>query len=407
MLLWATQHPYFCYFNPNRHLNPYSTFEHFLCVGSHASVRSNESTFHHLQNELESEKRHLIGYFSYELKNETSNLKSKNPGTIIPFHSEFFTPKTIIKFSDESIDIESEYDPENIWKEINSIASPPQTSSQPIDIQCDTSKEEYVSKCKKIKEDIVNGEYYELNYCIEFKAKNCEINPIQKYLDLNDLSPMPFSCLGKFDDIYVLCASPERFIRKDGQKLVSQPIKGTIRRGKDETEDQQLRTILKTSQKELAENMMIVDLVRNDLSKCSVPGSVKVDEFFGIYSFKQVHQMISTISSTVKDGIKSTEIIDNSFPMGSMTGAPKKRVMEAIDQYENSQRGIYSGSIGYFTPDGDFDFNVVIRSIIYDQKHKNLSFHVGSAITFDADPEYEYEECLLKAKSMMEILSRD
>jgi para-aminobenzoate synthetase component 1 len=202
----------------------------------------------------------------------------------------------------------------------------------------------------------------------------------------------------------LLSASPERFLKKSLNKLYSQPIKGTVRRAKDKDADEALKTALLNSEKERAENLMIVDLVRNDLAKSSEVGSVAVDELFGIYSFKQVHQMISTVSSTIIDGINPVEAIENAFPMGSMTGAPKVMAMKLIEQYETTKRGLYSGAVGYFAPNEDFDFNVVIRSIQYNAATQYVSFEVGSAITFDSDAEQEYEECLLKASAMLQAL---
>jgi para-aminobenzoate synthetase component 1 len=148
---------------------------------------------------------------------------------------------------------------------------------------------------------------------------------------------------------------------------------------------------------------MVVDLVRNDLSKVCEEGTVQVDELFGIYSFPQVHQMISTISGKLKNNISFSEIIRATFPMGSMTGAPKRRVMQLIEQYETTKRGIFSGAVGYISPDGDFDFNVVIRSIMYNKSSGYLSFQTGSAITFYSDPQAEWEECLLKAEAMKKV----
>ncbi|MDZ7605528.1 MAG: anthranilate synthase component I family protein [Cyclobacteriaceae bacterium] len=215
---------------------------------------------------------------------------------------------------------------------------------------------------------------------------------------------MPFSAFMKTPECFLMSASPERFLKKSGNYLISQPIKGTIRRSKDAKQDEALRLALANSEKDKAENLMIVDLVRNDLAKSSVPGSVVVDELFGIYSFEQVHQMISTVRSTIKPALTITDLIKNAFPMGSMTGAPKIRVMEEIDLLEDTARGLYSGAVGYISPTGDFDFNVVIRSVIYSQQSGKLSFHVGSAITVDSDPEIEYAECLLKAEAILKAL---
>ncbi|MBL7747847.1 MAG: chorismate-binding protein, partial [Chitinophagaceae bacterium] len=158
------------------------------------------------------------------------------------------------------------------------------------------------------------------------------------------------------------------------------------------------------SAKDRSENVMVVDLVRNDLAKICTEGTVKVDELYGIYSFPQVHQMISTVSGELKQGISFADIIKATFPMGSMTGAPKKRVMELIEQYEQTRRGIFSGAVGYIAPNGDFDFNVVIRSIMYNAATRYLSYQAGSGITFYSDPEMEWEECLMKAAAIRKVL---
>ena len=209
----------------------------------------------------------------------------------------------------------------------------------------------------------------------------------------------------KINEKYLLCASPERYINKQGSSIISQPIKGTIKRDlQDSKLDNQNKTELQNSQKDKSENVMVVDLVRNDLSKISTEGSVKVEELFGIYSFPQVHQMISTITGELKPLIGLNEILDATFPMGSMTGAPKKKVMQLIEEYEQSNRGIYSGCVGYINPQKDFDFNVVIRSIMYNEINQYLSYQVGGGITFYSDPEKEYEECLLKAEAIRKVL---
>jgi len=266
------------------------------------------------------------------------------------------------------------------------------------------TKEAYINNIKTIKEHIQQGDIYEVNYCQEFFAKQVKIKPIQLYFKLNDKSPTPFSCFVKHNDKYLLSASPERFIKKQGNKITSQPIKGTIKRGGDKVEDERLKELLYNDNKERSENIMIVDLVRNDLSKISKKNSVKVDELCGIYTFPQVHQMISTVSADLNENITFNDIIKATFPMGSMTGAPKIRAMELIEKYEVSKRGLYSGTVGYIDSFGNFDFNVVIRSILYNMDTQYLSFFVGGAITHLSDPEKEYEECLLKAKAMFEVL---
>jgi len=242
---------------------------------------------------------------------------------------------------------------------------------------------------------------------MEFFAEQALINPISVFQKLNSLSPMPFASLYKLEHKYLICCSPERFLKKSGSRIISQPIKGTARRDVDPKKDEQIKEELQNSEKERAENMMIVDLVRNDLAHSSKPGTTKVEEFFGIYTYNQVHQMISTISSELKDGLAFTEAIKNAFPMGSMTGAPKIKAMELIETYEESRRGLFSGAVGYITPEQDFDFNVVIRSVLYNAATKYLSFQTGSAITYDSVAEKEYEECLLKAKAILQVLNGD
>jgi para-aminobenzoate synthetase component 1 len=246
-----------------------------------------------------------------------------------------------------------------------------------------------------------------MNFCQEFFSSNTQIDVIEIFRRLMKNSPSPFSTLFKFNDKYLISSSPERYIRKEGNRLISQPIKGTARRGKTAEEDEINRQKLLQSQKEQSENVMIVDLVRNDMSKTAVPGSVKVEELYGIYSFPQVHQMISTVVSQINDSIHFTDCIKTTFPMGSMTGAPKIRAMEIIEKYETTKRGLFSGAVGYITPEADFDFNVVIRSILYNESNQYVSIITGGAITDLSDPEAEYEESLLKANALINVLKAE
>jgi para-aminobenzoate synthetase component 1 len=267
------------------------------------------------------------------------------------------------------------------------------------------SKENYLSKVSKMLEHIQRGDIYEANFCMEFFAENAKIDPLEIYHKLNTISEPPFAVYFKNQDHYLLSASPERYLRKEGTKVISQPIKGTSKRNENPILDEQLKSDLAQNEKERSENIMIVDLVRNDLSHTATKGSVQVEELCEVYTFKQVHQMISTIVSEVENTTSPVEIIRTTFPMGSMTGAPKISAMQIIETLEETKRGLYSGAVGYFSPHGDFDFNVVIRSILYNAKNEYLSFSVGSAVTSKAIPENEYEECLLKAKAMFEVLS--
>jgi para-aminobenzoate synthetase component 1 len=253
--------------------------------------------------------------------------------------------------------------------------------------------------------DYINkGDIYEANFCMEFFAEG-EINPISKFQRLNEISKPPFAVYFKNNKHFLLSASPERYLKKEGIKIISQPIKGTAKRFLDAKADEIAKQKLALDLKERSENIMITDLVRNDLSRTAQKGSVQVEELCGIYSFLQVHQMISTVTSLIDNQYSVIEVIKNSYPMGSMTGAPKISAMKIIEELEETKRGLYSGAVGYFTPNGDFDFNVVIRSILYNQENQYISFSVGSAITSLSVPENEYEECLLKANAMLNVLN--
>ncbi len=270
------------------------------------------------------------------------------------------------------------------------------------------SREEYLEIVKGLQEHIHRGDCYEINFCQEFFSCPARIDPLQTWFSLSRSSPNPFAAYYKLDQRYLLCASPERYLKRTGDTLLSQPIKGTSPREKGVSatgkEIREERERLYSSSKDRAENVMVVDLVRNDLSKLCREGSVKVEELYGIYSFPQVHQMISTVSGELPPGTGLVDCIRATFPMGSMTGAPKNRVVGLITAAERAERGLFSGAVGYVSPGGDFDFNVVIRSILYNREERYVSYQVGSGITFYSDPAQEYEECLWKAEGIKKAL---
>ena len=344
----------------------------------------------------------LFGYFSYNLKEDLYKLQSKNKDMLLFNKVYFFQPDIVITSKNKVITLESktEIDIPQFISEIEQYSINSIQDKSKVNFKARISKSIYTKTVNEIKEQIQAGNIYEMNYCQEFYDDNCEINSWQTFQKLNSISPTPFSAYFRQKDKYLLSASPERFIRRINNKIIGQPIKGTIRKTDDLQENLALINDLRNSSKEQAENVMIVDLVRNDLSQIAKQKSVKVEELFGIYSFKQLYQMISTISAEVKENISTIDIIKANFPMGSMTGAPKLSAMKIIDQYEATNRGLYSGSVGYFSPNGDFDFNVVIRSLLYNESKKYLSYTVGSAITIQSEAELEYEECLLKAKAI-------
>jgi len=265
---------------------------------------------------------------------------------------------------------------------------------------------DYLQHIAQIQNHIKEGDFYEMNHCIAFSAQ-AEIDPYQTFAALNRRAPAPFACFVKDIDQYLLCASPERYMCLRDKVLISQPIKGTRKRQEISQSvqtqmDAQAVLSLKNSEKDRAENIMIVDLVRNDLSRVCVPGSVHVPELCEVYTYSHVHQMISTVVGQPKAGVGLKEIVHATFPMGSMTGAPKIAVMQHTEQLENFSRGLYSGSVGYVYQ-GEMDMNVVIRSLVYDATKQRLSYAVGGAITIDSDAVEEYQECQDKAATVLSI----
>ena len=424
LLFWSGKHEVACVLNSNHDTqlfsDPYSTQDIIVAVGAIDQLLNpepnNQNSFDLLKDFYESKKDWLFGFFTYDLKNDSGRpgekLKSENNDEHGFPIVHFFQPRLIVIHNKEHSIMEilflEKYDSassvQQIFDEISETTIP-DADVHEVTIQHRVSKKEYVSTVSQIKEHIQRGDIYEMNYCMEYFSAGSPIHPVHAYQRLNAISPMPFSCFYKLQDHYLMCASPERFVAKRKSAIISQPMKGTARRGKNREDDEVLRQWLNKDPKERSENVMIVDLVRNDLSRTAKKGSVQVNELFGVYAFQQLHQMISTVVSEMKDEIHFTEVIKNLFPMGSMTGAPKIRAMQLIEQFEKTKRGLYSGSVGYISPEGDFDFNVVIRSILYHQKKKYLSFMVGSAITANSVVEKEYDECLLKATAMLQALT--
>ena len=409
LLHWANQHREVVFLDSNQYHQKYSSYDAVLAVDAFTSIKTDyENAFQDLYQYQSQTKDWLFGYLSYDLKNDTEDLQSNNfDGLDFP-DLFFFQPKKLFLIKGNQIEIQylrmCDDEIETDFEEITqcSVFSVP---SSDVEIQQRISKENYLSKVSKMLEHIHRGDIYEANFCMEFYAENAQIEPLEIYQKLNAISEPPFAVYFKNNFQYLLSASPERYLRKEGLKVISQPIKGTARRSFDLEQDEQLKSDLAQNEKERSENIMIVDLVRNDLSHTATKGSVQVEELCQIYTFKQVHQMISTIVSEVENTTSPIEILRTTFPMGSMTGAPKISAMQIIEELEETKRGLYSGAVGYFTPTGDFDFNVVIRSILYNAQNQYLSFSVGSAVTSQAIPEMEYEECLLKAKAMFEVLS--
>ncbi len=399
---WAMNFDVCCYLDSNQYTDPYAQYDCLIAIGQQYQLNTNAGTaFAQLRSFYEQHRDWLFGLFSYELKNEVEQLSSSHGDKLHFPDLYFFVPQYLLAIQKNEVKVLK--GDASIISQIEQVELARQDHPK-LAIEKRFDRETYIQTVEALQGHIKRGDIYEVNFCQEFFAQNAAINPLAVYEALNYLSPTPFSGFFKLNENYILSATPERFLCKRGNKLISQPIKGTAKRSPDPIADEQIKSALKSSIKEQAENVMIVDLVRNDLTRNAVKGSVKVEELFGIYSFPQVHQMISTISCELDPTVHPIDAIKNAFPMGSMTGAPKIKAMELIDQYEKSKRGAFSGSFGCISPHGDFDFNVIIRSILYNQKTQYLSFQVGGAITYAANAADEYDECLLKASAILKVL---
>ncbi len=390
--------------------DPYSSFSWVFAMGVHQLFEAGEKdAFDGLKAFSDAHEDWLFGCFSYDLKNQLEPLTSKNPDHWDVPPIRFFSPVILIVPDAHGIRIGTMpgygrfSDAEQVAGALKQLPPALAAGNHDFPIRARMEKMRYLQQLKAIRDHIQAGDIYEMNYCIEFFAEQANISPVRVYEKLNHVSEAPFSSFFQYGDFYLLGSSPERFMKKQGHKLISQPIKGTAPRGRDAAEDIRIRQGLYEDAKERSENVMIVDLVRNDLSRTAVKDSVRVEELYGVYPFRQVNQMISTVSSRLHPDHHYLDAIRLAFPMGSMTGAPKFRAMQLIDHYEDTRRGLYSGSVGYVTPEKNFDFNVVIRSILYDRSRKFMSFMAGSAITIGSVAEREYEECLLKARAMAQV----
>jgi para-aminobenzoate synthetase component 1 len=407
MLNWVNRFSIFCVLDNQEYHPGDASFECLVAAGSASHIEAAAGdAFDKLQDFCAAHTNEWIfGHLGYDLKNDDGQRSSTHHDGIGFSDLYFFVPELVIELGRTEIKIHTDADATHVLPAI--MAAPVSMGSKdisPVAIQHRIKKEDYTGIIERLRQHILRGDCYEINFCQEFYAEEIKIDPLLAYHRLTELSPNPFAAFYRIHDKYCCCASPERYLKKTGKKIMSQPIKGTSKRHlNDPAIDDANRQYLLQSSKEKSENVMVVDLVRNDLSRICVPGSVKVEELFGIYSFPQVHQMISTISGELRDGVEPADIFRHTFPMGSMTGAPKIRVMQLIEQYEQTKRGLFSGAIGYISPAGDMDMNVVIRSLFYNASTRYLSFQTGSGITFYSEPEKEYEECMMKADAMMRI----
>jgi para-aminobenzoate synthetase component 1 len=414
-LQWADSFDRLVFFDNNGYKSQGApAFEAMIAVGAEqelahvsAGYGSEMTGFQKLKEWWQKDPGWVVGFLAYDLKNELEDLHSSNPDGLGLPDLHFFRPSILIRLKDNRVVIESrDQSPILVMDSIQSFSGNfSGIAVSRTEIRPRVSREEYLKTIRAIRAHIIEGDVYEMNFCQEFFAENACIDPLHTFRVLNNASPAPFAVYYRLKDRHLMCASPERFLKKRGERLLSQPIKGTISRGNNLEEDALRKKSLSQSEKDRAENVMIVDLVRNDLARSCLPGSVRVDELFGIHSFQQVHQMISTVSGKLRPELHFMDALAMAFPMGSMTGAPKVMSMQLIEHYEKTKRGLYSGAVGYISPEGDFDFNVVIRSLLYNAEDRYLSYQTGGAIVYDSDPVQEYEECLLKGSAIRQILS--
>lgn len=344
----------------------------------------------------------VFGIFGYDVKNSFESLKSENLNSGDFPSVAFFEPEFIAEWKDSKWQLT--HGDAQQFREILKLAMGKNfdeckiTWSLPM--HCETDFGIYSTHFNELKKHIYRGDVYVMNYCLQFSGIAKKFNPVDSFIRLNEYSPAPFAGFLKFEGKYLLSASMERYLARRENKIISQPIKGTIKRMGNDGSAEKLRS----NPKEQQENVMVVDLVRNDLSRTALKGSVKVEELFGVYPFSGVYQMVSTVTSETDQGTSFEKLLRTTFPMGSMTGAPKISAMQLAEKHENFARNWYSGALGYIEPSNNFDFSVVIRSILFDSVSGVVRIPVGSAITQNAQADDEYNECMLKVERILKCI---
>ena len=404
MLNWSNSFSICSFLDSNQY---HDRHQHYKCLAGVGSIRSVstgvDAAFDQLRSFAKQQQDWLFGHFSFELSDALNQPVSLRENLIGFPLLHFYVPETVVLVHDDFVEIGTVgADPAEVFENILRFKEPVMSLQSVGVFQAKFSRDEYLQTIAALQRHIRRGDCYEINFCQEFFATSSVIDPVSIFSGLLEVSPNPFAAFYKMDERHLLCASPERYLQVQGRQVISQPIKGTLQRVAGD--DARSAETLYHSAKDRSENVMVVDMVRNDLSRVCVPGSVKVDELFGIYQFPQVYQMISTVSGLMNEGLNWIDVVEATFPMGSMTGAPKLAVLELIRRYERSARGLFSGAVGYVTPLGDADFNVVIRSLQYNSRTKYLSYQVGSGITHYSEPEAEYKECLVKASAIKKVL---
>lgn len=350
-----------------------------------------------------------FGYLSYDLKNEIKGI-NRNADNDAGFALVgFFVPRYVVQWDENNELTFLKGTPNSKAMDFITSFLAEKEAKEKLHIKLTPSlpKSDYIAKVKHIQSDIEEGKIEGINFCQNFFTENVQLHPLNTFFQLNQVSKAPFSCYLKWENSHLLCASPERYIERKGNKLLTEPIKGTAKRGKNKEEDEQLKADLVNSEKERLENTITAHAVQKELAKIAIDNKATIDELCQLYSFETVHQLISTVSAELAEETTFVDILKALFPMGSMTGVPTENALYLIDEYETFNRGLYSGSVGYFKPNGDFDFNVVIRSLLYNDETNHLNCPVGGAITAQSIPEKEYEECLLKIEAIRKVLNNE
>lgn len=405
---WLKSQEVVAYYQGGTQQYPRGSFPQMLAVGLEELLRYKPNTFFET---LEAKcGKWWLGFIGYGLRTQVEQVPITNPSPVDFPESYLFSPKLLLRLLDhETIEATGPWAEywlahRNLPKSLSlQVSGEPMRFGEPM---AWVKEEAYQQGFDKIKHHIAEGDVYELNYCVPFTAVTHGSDPSDMALAMLKEQDAPFGAVLKMDQRFIISLSPERYLKKQGKELVCQPMKGTAPRAADPEVDHANAQKLRESEKERAENMMIVDLVRNDMARASIPGTVAVTEMFGVYPFARVHQMISTITGYLTEGNSGLKALKYAFPMGSMTGAPKVRAMQIIDEVEAFERGPYSGALGYITPSGDYDFNVLIRSLFIDTPRRMAFFAAGGAITWDATAHDEWAEIQLKASHILATLAR-
>ncbi|MBK8500511.1 MAG: anthranilate synthase component I family protein [Flavobacteriales bacterium] len=345
-----------------------------------------------------------FGHLCYHFNHEGSGLwLDHGSHTEFP-RSEWTVPRWVVEWSRGEAVLHCMPGDEQAAREFATGLLAPKEQASPVvalDWHCLTDRDTYLQRAQSLMKRIQRGDIYEVNYCIERVANERSFDPFRAFPQLLEYTDAPFAAFHRRGERYALCMSPERFLAMDGRRVVGEPMKGTRPRAAERLEDERLRAELATDPKERSENIMALDVMRHDLSRIAAPRSVNVEELCGVRSFPRVHQLVSTVSALLADGATPFDAVRAAFPPASMTGAPKRSAMRLIDAMEDAARGLYSGALGFFAPDGTADLNVVIRTVLFDASNGRLTLTTGSALTALCDPATEWEECRIKALSII------